>query len=128
MTTDTKQGLQVEILHPLSGWVYRLWAGDGACLYVGQTMRALPIRPLEHHEDPWWAEVVRCDCFEVRREELDAAEREQIHQLHPRHNIVVASVPHSGSIPERSRKRYWPTEAGWAVDLGEDVLLTDQSA
>lgn len=46
-------------------WVYRLWAADGTCLYVGQYGGVNPVaqRVYEHCSESWWDEAVRGDCF-----------------------------------------------------------------
>jgi hypothetical protein len=63
-------------------WVYRLWAGNGDCLYVGQHKGFHPMTRIKAHRgQPWWDEVARIDSTEVLDGDLDVAERQQIHDL-----------------------------------------------
>jgi hypothetical protein len=69
------------------GFIYRFWAGDGGCLYVGQH-RGFHVasRVLQHQSKDWWPGVAKIDYFESDLANLDAVELEQIRELEPKHN------------------------------------------
>jgi hypothetical protein len=68
-------------------WVYRLWAEDGTCLYVGQHVGLHPaVRVYQHRDKSWWHEVSGFDFVEVLDGDLDRAEEAQILDLAPEYN------------------------------------------
>jgi len=70
-------------------FVYRLWAEDDSCLYVGQHQGFHPAARIATHaaEKPWWPEVARIDFALVEDEDdLDEGERAEIKRLRPKHN------------------------------------------
>jgi excinuclease UvrABC nuclease subunit len=85
--------------------IYRLWAADGTCLYVGQTRQWHPAaRISEHRTKAWWAEVARVDYILVgQRSDLNCAEREQIRALNPRHNKQGVEYASSSTISITTR-------------------------
>lgn len=86
MSTLTRPPITLDITN--RAFVYRLWAEDGTCLYVGQTKAFNPTRRIYEHRTTkaWWPEVARVDYVEVAADELDAAEDEHIKALNPVHN------------------------------------------
>ena len=69
--------------------LYRLYAADGALLYVG--IAGNPGRRFEQHrkDKPWWGDVATTHLQHFpTREEAMAAELEAIRTEHPTHNIV----------------------------------------
>jgi hypothetical protein len=75
-------------------FVYRLWAEDGECLYVGQHTGFHPATRIAQHarEKTWWHEVARADYVEVLEGDLYSAELRQICDLRPRYNSQVAAT------------------------------------
>jgi hypothetical protein len=77
--------------------VYRLWAADGSCLYVGQTRQAHPAMRIMSHRRRNWGEVVRADYIQLEsgadQDDLDQLEREQIQTLQPRFNQQGVTLP-----------------------------------
>lgn len=73
-------------------YVYRLWAADGTCLYVGCCGERTPQRVgsrLRAHkrEKPWWPEVTRIDVATFGTAGAVVAEEPaQIKQLSPTYN------------------------------------------
>lgn len=71
----------------LRKWIYRLWAEDGTCLYVGQHKGIHPAsRVRDHRKQPWWHEVARADYSEVLEGSLDDAEDAEIRKLRAKYN------------------------------------------
>lgn len=76
-------------------YVYRLWAADGTCLYVGcvgeRRPRRVTQRLNEHRRDkPWWPQVARIDVASLGSSaEVIAEEPVQIAQLEPVHNKML---------------------------------------
>lgn len=69
--------------------LYRMFAEDGALLYVGISTRG-PRRFSEHQADqPWWTSVASAtlEHFEYPHQ-ATAAERKAIRDEHPRFNVV----------------------------------------
>jgi hypothetical protein len=88
----------VELSLETKQFVYRLWAEDGTCLYVGQHKGFHPsVRVAQHHNKDWWPEVARADYVEVDGN-LDHAETEQIRQLSPKHNRRPGRVTAPGLL------------------------------
>lgn len=79
-------------------YIYRLWASDGGCLYVGRVgeidPRFLYMRFAEHRKTkPWWPQVTRIDVLEVSgRDELFDEERVQIQELQPVYNKALLAA------------------------------------
>jgi hypothetical protein len=73
-------------------YVYRLWAADGTCLYVGCCGERGPRRVRDRfgshrHRQPWWPEVARTDvAVFASPAEIVAEERSQIALVKPVHN------------------------------------------
>jgi len=76
-------------------YVYRLWAADGTCLYVGCTgergTRRVSDRLYGHRcQKPWWPEVARIDVAAFATPaEIITEERRQIGELGPVHNKAL---------------------------------------
>ena len=81
----------------LGHYVYRLWAADGTCLYVGLTgergLRRVSTRLRAHQglggpAKPWWPEVARIEVAALSTAVAAIAEEEaQIIELKPVHNM-----------------------------------------
>lgn len=75
-------------------YVYRLWAVDGTCLYVGCAGEREPRRVSERLSDhrrkkSWWPQVARIDIATfATASEVVAEEPRQITALQPVHNIA----------------------------------------
>jgi len=89
--------------------VYRLWASDGTCLYVGQVGglgngNRLSERFWEHRKKPWWPLVVRKEvAIFTTAAEVIAEERAQIAALKPNQNRmlqIVCGKGHDLTLPD----------------------------
>jgi|SRR5208282_3393668 len=86
-------------------YVYRLWAGDGTCLYVGRIGDSGPRAPqprLGHHRrnKTWWPDVAKIEVAELPDHPAIVAEEvEQIRALRPLHNIQRGNCGHDRSLP-----------------------------
>ena len=73
-------------------YVYRFWAADGTCVYVGcvgeRGPRRLSARFAQHkRQSPWWPQVARIDVAGLASTaDVITEERAQIAQLNPVHN------------------------------------------
>jgi hypothetical protein len=69
------------------GFVYRIYDGAGALIYIGKTVQPFA-RPLSHYsQKPWGREIGRIDTQEFDSEEAAfAAEREAIIREKPKYN------------------------------------------
>jgi predicted GIY-YIG superfamily endonuclease len=74
-------------------WLYRLYAADGALLYIGVTQCGEE-RFADHRKSKsWWPEVASTTRqVYATREEVLVAERHAIYREKPRYNIVHAST------------------------------------
>jgi hypothetical protein len=77
--------------------VYRLWAADGTCLYVGCAGERRPRRvrsrlAAHKHEKPWWPQVARIEVATfLSAAEVVAEETAQITRLKPAYNKTLLS-------------------------------------
>jgi predicted transcriptional regulator len=70
------------------GYLYKLFAVDNTCLYVGKTQQAHPaFRIACHQTKDWWSEVAYVEYVEVLSGDLSDAEYAMIQVLNPAHNI-----------------------------------------
>lgn len=83
--------------------VYRLWAADGALLYIGSAYDPEE-RCKAHHGAPWWPNVAsRSDEPRVSRQDAYLAEMAAIAAEKPRHN-VNGSARYSDECRSRARE------------------------
>lgn len=107
-------------------YVYRFWAADDTCLYVGRIGDRGPRSPqprFRHHRrgQTWWPDVARIEVAEFPDHPAVVAEETgQIDALRPLHNARRGNCHHDLSLPgavkpsggcrecanEYSRKRY----------------------
>ena len=86
-------------------YVYRFWAEDGTCLYVGRVGDSGPRPPqsrFAHHRrmKSWWPDVARIEVAELSAHALIVAEEEaQIKALRPVHNVHRGNCQHDLSLP-----------------------------
>lgn len=78
-------------------YVYRLWSGDGRCLYIGSAGgRGKPVPLTErlrraYRDNDWAGEVARYDWAALATaEDAAAEEREQIRRLRPVYNLAMS--------------------------------------
>ncbi len=100
----------IEIIPTRRGhYVYRLWAADGTCLYVGCVGERRPGRVTERlrahrNQKPWWPEVTRIEvCTLARTEDVAPEETRQITVLKPVHNKQLLGVCSQGHSKEPGR-------------------------
>lgn len=107
--------------------LYRLYAADGALLYVG--IAGNPGRRFEQHrkDKPWWGDVATTHLQHFpTREEAMAAELEAIRTEHPAHNIVgreTAKIRVGGFTRWLAKQRQRDDRVGdFARDVKEDPI------
>ena len=69
-------------------FVYRQWAKDGTCLYVGSHRGFSVANRIREHrwQSPWYGEIARVDYLEILEGDLDIAEKQVIADLNPAYN------------------------------------------
>lgn len=109
-------------------FVYRLWADDDSCLYVGQHTGFHPAcRIRSHRSRVWWDEVCRADYVEVTGN-LGQAEQEQILLHEPKHNGRMLDEPgyltrHSFAMPSDEWERFGQKADG--LDVTRSQVLRE---
>lgn len=90
MNTDIKLAQPIGLDLEPRGFVYRLWAEDGTCIYVGQHVGYHPgTRIAQHHRKTWWKQVARVDYIAVSQGEQHELERQEIARLKPTENKLL---------------------------------------
>jgi hypothetical protein len=93
-------------------YVYRFWAADGTCLYVGcvgeRSLRTVRGRFAQHKGDKaWWPQIVRTDVASfATAQDLIAEERAQIAQLKPSFNSHLLGVCNRGHDISQPEAKY----------------------
>jgi hypothetical protein len=115
-------------------YVYRFWAADETCLYVGRVGDSGPRPPqarLNYHRrnKAWWPDVARIEIAELPdHPAVVAEESRQIQALNPAHNIRRGSCTHDLSLPgtvtasghcatchrENEKRKYWTQDGAGA--------------
>jgi hypothetical protein len=101
--------------------VYRLWAEDGALLYVGSSYDP-EARCKQHRSSPWWPRVARrTDEWHGTRAEAFAAEYTAIWREDPEAN-VWGTRAYAAQAPRKGRRSYlvWTGKRDvWPPDLDQ---------